>query len=140
MVGSSVAAVIVAEAVRPQPSFLGWILFDVHGIYGLGIAVAAILSVALTVILARRGQGDWVGTALVLIVPLPLVVGLGGAFDGGGVACAGLASGLRLIDVADPLARALFCPMTGMSCSSPAFIIAIVSSYRRSTTAARNVA
>ncbi len=136
MVGRSVAAAIEAQAVLPQRSFLGWMLIDVLGVSGLMIALAAVLSFALTLMLVRRGRGHLVGAALLLVVPLPFVVSLIGALDAVGVTCAGLGSELRLVDVADSIARAVFCPIMGMTCSSPAFIVAVWNSYWHSTTAA----
>jgi F0F1-type ATP synthase membrane subunit c/vacuolar-type H+-ATPase subunit K len=137
MVERSVNGTIASDAASQTPSFLAWVFIDVLGISGLMIAIAAVLSIVLTLILVRRGRGDLAGTALVLIVPFPLAVSLIGTLDALGVTCAGLGCGLELKDVADSLARALFCPMFGMICSSPAVMVAVWNSYWRSTTAVR---
>lgn len=136
MVGRIVAAAIEAPAAPPPRSFLAWMLIDILGVRGLVIALAAVLAFALTLVLVRRGRGRLVGAALVLIVPLPFVVSLIGAMDAAAVTCAGLGSDLKLVDVADSIARAVFCPLMGMVCSSPAFIVAVWNSYWHSITVA----
>lgn len=138
MVGRILTEAMEAQAVPPPRSFLAWMLIDVLGFRGLVIALAAVLSFALTLILVRRGRGDLVGAALVLIAPLPFVASLIGALDAVGVICAGLGSELRMVDVADSIARAVFCPIMGMTCSIPAFSVAVWNSYWHSTTVARS--
>ena len=131
---NAVASAIDGQSPRQPTSYLGWIFLEVLGFDGLMIFVAAVLSFSLTWILIRRGRGDLMGTSLVLIVPFPFLVSLIVALEAAGVVGIDLGNSLRPIDVADDIARAIFCPMVGLVFMIPSFVLALVNTYRRATT------
>jgi len=65
-----------------EQSMLGWFFESLGIFYFLLLALAAISSFAMILILVIRGRGPLCGTAMVLIVPIPFLVGIFGGIDG----------------------------------------------------------
>ena len=118
---------------RPRESFLGWMI-RCTGIVGLLIPVAGLFCFALALVVVIRGQGPFASAALVLLVPMPLLLGLFGSVQG-------LILSLQVIatssitpkpsEVSDGIATALFNPLLGLICMTPSYLVATVGSIVR---------
>ena len=72
-----------AEMVPPRPSFLSWILTALGYKYTIVLPLSALVCFVLTLIIVARGKGPMAGAALVLIVPVPMLIGVFAAIEGG---------------------------------------------------------
>jgi hypothetical protein len=118
-----------------QQSFLSWMLTAVGFKYATLLAISALVSFVLTLIAVVRGKGPMAGVALVLIIPLPLLIGVFAAIEGG-------ISGFQLIamrgvepapgQVAELVSTLFAAPMAGMALMAPSYILAICVSLVRS--------
>jgi hypothetical protein len=119
---------------RRQESLLGWILRSC-GLFGQMIPVTAMVCFVLTVFITMRGDGPFAIVAILLIVPIPLLVGVIGSI-------LGLISSFQVIaasaiapkpsEVADGFATALFTPLLGMTMMLPSYAVATIGGCYRS--------
>src|SRR5262245_33911240 len=70
------------EDVPRQQSYLEFIFSSLGWRYTMLLPLAALLSFVLILILVLRGKGSAVPAGLVLLVPLPIIVGVFGVVDG----------------------------------------------------------
>ena len=121
-----------------QQSFLSWILTALGFKYAILLPVAALVSFVLTLIVVTRGKGPMAGIALVLIVPVPLLIGVFAAIEAGIHSCqviATLARDPAPGQVAAVVSTMLVPPLVGMSLMAPSYILAVVGSVLRSFSA-----
>jgi hypothetical protein len=118
-------------------SFLSWIFAALGFKYVILLTVSASLAFVLTLIVVVRGRGPMAGVALMLIIPLPLLIGIFAAIEGGVSSCNEIAV------VADPapgrvaeaISIMLVAPMVGMLLMAPTYILAALGSLFRSLSA-----
>lgn len=121
----------------PQ-SFLSWILTALGFKYAILLPVSALVGFVLTLIVVVRGKGPTAGVALVLIIPVPLLIGVFAAIEGGISSFKEIAT--RATDpapgqVAAIISTLLVAPMVGMVLMAPSYILAILVSSVRSFSA-----
>jgi hypothetical protein len=121
-----------------QQSFLSWILTALGFKYAILLPGSALVGFVLTLIIVVRGKGPMAGVALVLIVPVPLLIGLFEAIEGGISSfkvIATLAKDPAPGQVAAVISTVLVAPMVGMLLMAPSYILATLGSLFRSFSA-----
>jgi hypothetical protein len=121
----------------PQ-SFLSWVLTTLGFKYAILLPVSALLGFVLTLIVVVRGKGQMAGVALGLIVPVPLLIGVFAAIEGGirsFEVIATVATAPPPGHIAAVISTLLVAPMVGMSLMAPSYILAILVSLVRSFSA-----
>ncbi len=126
------------ELAPVQQSFLSWILTALGFKYAILLPVSALVGFVLTLIVAVRGKGPMAGVALMLIMPVPLLIGVFAAIEGG-------ISSYKAIAMLpkDPapgrdaavISTLLVAPMVGMLLMAPSYMLAILGSLVRSFSA-----
>jgi hypothetical protein len=122
------------EAYQPrQESMLSWTYHALGLTYALVLPLAGFIAFVLALILVIRG-GNYAGSALLLVVPIPLLIGLFGFLDG-------LISGYQMLATPNSVARpwelaaamstALMTPLVGMLLMAPAYLVAMVGLFIR---------
>jgi hypothetical protein len=119
----------------PQQSLLGWIVGALGYHYAILLPLSALVSFVLTLILVTRGKGPMAGFALLLIIPVPLLVGMWTAIEHGILAI----RAINLID-SDPrpghfaaiALKSLVGPLVGMAFMAPSYVLAIIGCLSRS--------
>lgn len=94
--------------------------------YTVVLPLAAFFSFVLTVLLVIRG-GQYAGAAIVLVVPLPFLIGLYGFFEWMIVSfnvIASASSAPRPAEVAMGVATALYTPLVGLLLMVPSYLVA----------------
>jgi hypothetical protein len=130
--------------VGPVPqSFLSWVLAALGFKYAILLAVSALVSFVLTVIVVVRGKGAMAGVALLLTIPIPMLIGVFAAIEGGVssfpvIATLGKESAPGQV-AAFLISTLLVAPMVGMALMAPSYILAILVSFFRSLSADRGV-
>jgi hypothetical protein len=121
-----------------QRSLLSWMLMALGFKYAILLSVSALAVFVLTLIVVLRGKGAMAGAALVLILPVPLLIGVCAAIEGG------IRGYLEIaVSANDPAARRsaellstmLVPPMVGMALMAPSYILAILGTLVRSLSA-----
>jgi hypothetical protein len=121
-----------------QQSFLSWIFTALGFKYAILLPVSALVVFVLTLIVVVRGKGPMAGVALMLIVPVPLLIGVLAAIEGG------IRSYMVLATVpTDPtpgqsaaiLSTLLVAPLVGMLLMAPSYVLATLGSFIRSLSA-----
>ena len=117
----------------PEP-FLSWMIRST-GLFGMLIPPLAIVCFVLTLLIAIRGKGSRAGIALVLIIPLPVLLGF---FC---LVYAGIQS-LQVIfhstvppkssELGDAISTALVAPMMGLLLSLPSYLVGSAAMFVRS--------
>jgi hypothetical protein len=121
-----------------QQSFLSWIVTALGFKYAILLPVSALVGFVLTLIVVVRGKGPMAGVALVLIMPVPLLIGVFAAIEGGissYMQIARLANGPAPGQDAAVISTLLVAPMVGMSLMAPSYILAMLGSVIRSFSA-----
>jgi len=121
-----------------QQSFLSWILTALGFKYAILLPVSALVCFVLTLIVVVRGKGPMAGVALVLIIPVPLLIGVFAAIEGGISSykvIATLATDPAPGQVAAVISTLLVAPMVGMLLMAPSYILATLGSLFRSFSA-----
>jgi hypothetical protein len=106
--------------------------------YAILLPVSALVVFVLTLIVVVRGKGPMATAALLLIVPVPFLIGVFAAIEGGLRSfrvMATLDTDPPLGIVAAAVSTVLVAPMVGMSLMVPSHILAIVGSLVRSFSA-----
>ncbi len=121
----------------PQQSFLGMLLTAL-GTYAVLIPLAAVASSVLILILILRGREPFAGFAVLLIAPLPLVVGMIGAIHSGISTTAALANSSNPSPngIWQALMIALFFPAFGLLMLIPGYSLAVLGSVVRTMSGA----
>ena len=118
-----------------QESLLAW-TFSALGVrYTLLLPLAGLVCFLLVLLLVIRGKGPWVSTALLLIVPLPLLLGIFAAIEGLIASYAVIANSPTIpkpSEWAAGYAAALVAPIVGMLVMGPAYATACLGSFLRS--------
>jgi hypothetical protein len=107
-------------------SMLSWTFRALGWTYTLALSLAGLIAFALALIIVIRG-GSYAGSALVFVVPIPLLVGLLGFLDG-------LISGYQMLatpnsaprpwEMAEAVSTSLVTPLVGMLLMAPAYLVA----------------
>ena len=125
-----------------QQSFSSWIFTALGFKYALLLPVSALVGFVLTLVVVVRGKGPMAGVALVLVVPLPLLIGIFAAIEGGirsYMVIAMLHTDPAPGREAEVIATLLVAPMIGMSLITPSYILATFGSLLRSLSAGPKV-
>jgi len=121
-----------------QQSFVSWIFTALGFKYAILLAVSALVGFVLTLIVITRGKGPMAAVALVLIMPVPLLIGVFAAIEGGISSyrvIATLQKGPAPGQDAAAISTLLVAPMVGMLLMAPSYILAILGSLFRSFSA-----
>ncbi len=119
-----------------QQSMVTWAMMSL-GPYGVLLAVAGLVSAVVALTIVLRGKGPLAAVALVLVVPLPLLIGVVGAWHG---ACSSFGTiGLSGADVksseiAAALSDILVRPIAGALLMTPGYVIAAGGAFIRAIT------
>ena len=121
--------------VRPQESFVGWML-RCMGLVGFLIPFAGVFCFALTLVVVMRCHGPFALAALVFIVPIPFLLGLFGTLQGMILSLQVIATSSVMpkpSEISDGIATSLFTPMLGLVFMTPSYLAAILGSVIRSS-------
>jgi hypothetical protein len=121
-----------------EQSMLGWVFESLGIFYTLMLMLATCISFAVTLILVLRGRGPLCGSALLLIVPMPFLVGIFGAIDGAirsYMVIAGSASAPHPSEVAIGISTSLVAPLVGLFLMGPGYLLAAGGMFLRALTA-----
>ena len=123
------------DAPMQQQSFLVWFISSLGWRYGLLLPLVAAIAFILTVIIVLRGRGPYATAALLLIVPMPLIVGMVGVVDG-------LMNSLMVIAMsssspkpsvfAQGISTSLVTAMVGFLLMFPSYMLAMLGMFARS--------
>jgi hypothetical protein len=124
-----------AEELPRQQSYLEFIVNALGWRYMFFLPLAALVSFVLILVLVLRGRGSTLSAALVLLVPLPFLVGILGYVDG-------LVASLQVIAMSDTapkpsqlaegMSMAFVTIWIGMLLSIPSLLLAIGGTFVRS--------
>jgi hypothetical protein len=123
------------EAGPPQQSYLGWVLRALGYEYALILSLAALACLVLTLVVAFRGKGPMAGVALVLIVPVPFLIGVFAGIRHAILALNVIAVGGGPSEVSrlgEAISAALVAPLVGLVMTVPGYGVAAVGSLIRS--------
>lgn len=123
------------DAPMQQQSFLVWFISALGWRYSLLLPFVAAIAFILTVIIVLRGRGPYATAALLLIVPMPLIVGMVGVVDG-------LMNSLMVIAMsstspkpsalAEGVSTSLVTAMAGFLLMFPTYMLAMLGMFARS--------
>lgn len=117
-----------------QESFLGWMIRST-GLIGMLVPVAGFFAFVLALIIVFRGQGPFAIATLVLVVPIPFLLGLLGAVYGMILSLQVIATSSvapKPSELSDGIATALFTPLLGLVCMAPGYLVAMFGACARS--------
>ncbi|TWT63451.1 hypothetical protein [Rubinisphaera italica] len=120
-----------------QQSFVGWMLSSL-GIFSLLIPLSALISLAMILTLLIRSRGSMSAAAIILVVPVPLLLGMIACFQGAIEAFQVIAQSTvspKPADLADGISTSLMGMMAGLLCAVPGLIVAILGCFYRAMTA-----
>ncbi len=118
-----------------RQSFLSWIFTALGFPYVILLTLAALLSFAVALIVVVRGRGPMATAALVLVVPMPLLVGLFGAIQGAISSYTVIAmssTSPKPSDMAAGISTALVAAMVGVAFTAPGYAVATIGAVLRS--------
>lgn len=121
-------------AMPQHQSFLMWVLTTL-GMNAILLPLCAGLAFVLTLLLVLRGKGPLTGTALLFIVPAPLLLGFWGALKGAIASFSVIAMSdvsLKPAEVAGGVAEALLLPTAGLLLTVPSYLLAVIGLFVRS--------
>lgn len=131
----------MSDEFQPVPqSLVTWTMMAL-GPYGFLLVVAGLVSFIVSLLVVIRGRGPLAAAALVLIVPLPLLIGVFGAWHGATVAFGtiGLSGAdVKTSELAPFLSEMFVRPIVGMLLMIPGYLVAAGGSFIRSITAGVN--
>ena len=117
-----------------QEAFLGWMIRST-GLIGMLVPVAGFFAFVLALIVVLRGQGPFAIATLVLVVPIPFLLGLLGAVYGMILSLQVIATSSvapKPSELSDGIATALFTPLLGLVCMAPGYLVAVLGACARS--------
>ncbi len=118
-----------------QQTMLQWFLVSLGFRYAMLLSLAGLLSFVLALFIVLRGKGPLAGSALMLIVHVPLLIGVYAAIDGlmrVYLVIAGSDVTVKASEVANGYSTALVAPLVGMALMVPGYAIAALGSLIRS--------
>src|SRR5688572_7241965 len=128
---------MLAEELPRQQSYLMFLINALGWRYTFLLPLAALVSVILVLVLITRGKGSSLPAALILIVPLPFLVGIMGVIDG-------MLASFQVIAASDTspkpsewamgIAMSLMTAWVGILLSIPGFLLAVGGTFIRSLT------
>ena len=124
-----------AEIEPVQQSYLSWIFNSLGLFYGTLLPLLALVTFAMTLVLVAKGKGPMVGPALLLIVPVPMLLGFFGAIQGAIKSCTVISLSnvpVKASELALGISGALVLPMFGMLLMAPSFAVALFGMFLRS--------
>ena len=122
------------DEAQPQ-SLLAWFWTALGPMYLGLLPLAGLISFVLALVIVLRGRGGMSSTALLLVVPLPFLVGIFGAIHGLISSYSVIAAGgstVKAAEVASGISLSLVAPLLGMLLMAPSYIVALVGSLVRS--------
>jgi hypothetical protein len=116
-----------------QQSFLGWTI-SALGVYMLILPVVALLCVVLILLVLIRGKGAMAAATLILVPPIPMLVGIFAAVQGllTSYTVIAAAGSPRPADVAVGVSTSLVAPLAAMLLTAPIYAVAVVGALVRS--------
>lgn len=128
------AAMEDAQFHRPPESYAMWIVRSM-GMVGVLILGAGAFCFVVTLLVVIRGQGPFACAALVLIVPIPFLIGLfgmGSALIASFQVVSYAVVSVKASEVFAGLTESLVNPMLGLTVMVPSYLVAILGSIFRS--------
>ena len=123
---------------QPQMSATQWFINSLGvGLIGL-VCLFMLLSSIIALFVSLRGRGPMAVAALILVVPLPLLVGIFAGMAGqvnSYLVVATSSSMPKPSDLAAGMSTSMLAPLLGLIASGPGFLIALVGSLVRATRA-----
>ncbi len=122
------------EAEPVRQSLLSWALTALGFPYVFLLPLAGLLCFLLVLIVVLRGKGPMAAASLILIVPLPLLIGVFAAIQGGIASYTVIATSAatpKPSDVAAGISTALFAPLVGMIFMVPGYATAALGAFIR---------
>lgn len=119
----------------PQQSFLSWMLRALGYKYAWLLPLVSLVCLVLTWVVAFRARGATAGAALLLIVPVPLLIGLFAGIEHAIAALRVVATGVgspRESQLAEGISATLVAPMVGLLLTAPGYVVATIGSLIRS--------
>lgn len=126
-----------AELEPVRQSFIAWMLAALGAKYAILLPVVALVSLVLVLVVVTRGRGPMAAAALVLLCPLPLLIGLLGALEGviGSYHVIAISqSAPKPSELADGISMSLVAPLVGLLLMTPTLLVAVLGSVMRSLT------
>ncbi len=120
-----------------QVSLLTWMVNSLGTTYLVLLPAAALLSIVLALAVVIRGRGPMAAAMLILVVPIPLMIGCYAALHGvinafQILAVSGTAP--KPSDIATVVAVSLLPPFVGLLLMTPAYTVATIGTFVRSLT------
>lgn len=119
-----------------QPrSLLSWFYMALGPFYLGLLLLAGLLCFVLTLVIVTRGRGGMSSTALLFIVPIPLLIGIFGAIQGAINSFTVIAMGgatPKASEIAQGVSLSLVAPLFGMLLMLPSYGVAVLGSLFRS--------
>ena len=125
------------EDIPRRQSYLEFIFGALGYQYTLLLPLAALVSFTLVLVLILRGKGSFLPTALMLIVPLPVLVGLMGVVDGISATFQEIAmssAAPKPSELARGIGMSLVTAWVGIWLAIPGFLLAATGSFIRALT------
>jgi len=116
-----------------QRSILNWAVAAL-GPYAILLPLAGLVCFVLVLILVVRGKGPMAAASLILIVPIPLLIGVFAALQGMMASYSLMAAAAvapKPSEVAEGISTALIAPSVGMIVMGPALATAVIGSFFR---------
>lgn len=116
-----------------QQSYLGWMLSSL-GIFSLLIPLATLISLAMILTLLMRSRGSMSAAAIILVVPVPLLLGMIACFQGAIQSfrmIAGIIAAPKAADIAAEISTCLMGMMAGLLFTVPTLLVAILGCFYR---------
>jgi hypothetical protein len=117
-----------------QQPMIPW-MFQALGLYSILLPLLAIVCFIVTLVILFRGKGPMAAASLVLVVPMPFLLGLFAALQGAIASYSVIASSAttpKPADVAVGISAALIAPMVGLLLMAPSYLVASLGSFLRS--------
>ena len=123
------------EDLPRQQSYLEFMFNSLGWRYTFLLPLAALVSFVLILVLALRGKGSAVPAALVLLVPLPIIVGIFGVVDGMLASFQVIAmsnTAPRPAEYAHGISMSLMTLFVGILLAVPGYVLAVCATFVRS--------
>ena len=123
------------DAEPVQRSLLSWMFTALGFPYVILLPLAGMLCFVLALVVILRGKGPMAAASLVLIVPMPFLIGVFAAMQGAAASYTIIAMSSvapKPSELAEGISTALVAPMIGMLLMVPGYATALFGSFARS--------
>jgi hypothetical protein len=118
-----------AEAPIQRMSYLAWVFHSLGPITILLLLLATLVAIGLIALLWQRGRGPALPAAILLLIPLPLVVGclalVGSSLD----SLLSFSTRARASEIAESLSHALVSALASSCCFMPVLIVGLAALF-----------